>query len=56
MVCEQFKSKCALERKSVAETHRLCYNCLGSHPVAKCQSTKTCFSCKARHHTLLHEA
>ncbi|XP_011068574.1 PREDICTED: uncharacterized protein LOC105154620 [Acromyrmex echinatior] len=56
MVCEQFKSKSALERKSVAETHRLCYNCLGSHPVAKCQSTKMCFSCKARHHTLLHEA
>ena len=26
------------------------------HPVAKCQSTKTCFSCKARRHTLLHEA
>jgi len=56
MTCESFKSKSAAERKTVAETHRLCFNCLGSHPIAKCQSIKTCSTCKSRHHSLLHDA
>ncbi|XP_077270949.1 uncharacterized protein LOC143902120 [Temnothorax americanus] len=56
MTCSDFKSKSAADRKTVVETSRLCYNCLGNHTVAKCQSTKNCFTCKARHHTMLHEA
>ncbi|XP_011859812.1 PREDICTED: uncharacterized protein LOC105557234, partial [Vollenhovia emeryi] len=56
MMCDEFKAKSAIERKTVAETHRLCFNCLGSHQFAKCQSAKTCVSCKARHHSMLHEA
>ncbi|XP_018400069.1 PREDICTED: uncharacterized protein LOC108777630 [Cyphomyrmex costatus] len=56
MMCEQFKAKSASERKSVAETYRLCYNCLGSHTISKCRSVKTCITCKARHHSLLHDA
>ncbi|XP_011859524.1 PREDICTED: uncharacterized protein LOC105557010 [Vollenhovia emeryi] len=51
MMCDEFMAKPATERKAVAETHRLCYNCFGSH-----QSAKTCLTCKARHHTMLHEA
>ncbi|XP_077272830.1 uncharacterized protein LOC143903247 [Temnothorax americanus] len=56
MTCSDFKSKSAADRKTVVETSRLCYNCLSNHTVAKCQSTKNCFTCKARHHTMLHEA
>jgi hypothetical protein len=56
MQCAAFKAKSALERKSCIETNKLCYNCLGNHPVARCQSTRNCFTCKARHHTMLHDA
>ncbi|KMQ84447.1 hypothetical protein RF55_17728 [Lasius niger] len=56
MMCREFKAKSASERKSIVESNRLCYNCLGNHPVAKCQSLKNCFTCKSRHHTLLRDA
>ncbi|XP_011859383.1 PREDICTED: uncharacterized protein LOC105556882 [Vollenhovia emeryi] len=56
MMCDEFKAKSATERKTVAETHRLCFNCLGPHQIAKCQSAKTCNTCKARHHSMLHDA
>lgn len=56
MQCADFKAKPASERKNFVEANRLCYNCLGSHLMAKCQSVKTCFTCKSRHHTLLHDA
>ncbi|XP_011859171.1 PREDICTED: uncharacterized protein LOC105556686, partial [Vollenhovia emeryi] len=46
----------ATERKEFVTSERLCWNCLGRHAVAKCQSSRNCFSCGARHHTLLHDA
>ncbi|GAB1860739.1 Peptidase A2 domain-containing protein [Camponotus japonicus] len=51
MQCSDFKAKPASERKSFVETNKLCFNCLGNHFLAKCQSVKTCFTCKAKHHT-----
>jgi len=56
MQCSEFKAKPASERKSFVETNKLCFNCLGNHLMAKCQSIKTCVSCKSRHHSLLHDA
>ncbi|XP_025262293.1 uncharacterized protein LOC112637250 [Camponotus floridanus] len=56
MQCPEFKSKSASERKSFVEVSGLCFNCLGNHMMARCQSIKTCFTCKLRHHTLLHDA
>ncbi|XP_025265092.1 uncharacterized protein LOC112638165 [Camponotus floridanus] len=56
MQCPEFKAKSASERKSFVDTSGLCFNCLGNHVMAKCQSVKTCFTCKSRHHTLLHDA
>ncbi|XP_011858849.1 PREDICTED: uncharacterized protein LOC105556371 [Vollenhovia emeryi] len=53
--CPAFKAKSAAERKEHVNSGRLCWNCLGRHAVAKCQSTRNCFSCGARHHTLLHD-
>ncbi|XP_071634235.1 uncharacterized protein [Temnothorax longispinosus] len=56
MGCPDFKAKPASERKTVAETNKLCFNCLGNHLVAKCQSTRNCMTCNSRHHTMLHDA
>lgn len=56
MQCGDFKAKSASDRKSIVESHRLCYNCLGNHLVSKCQSVKTCLTCKAKHHIMLHDA
>lgn len=56
MQCTEFKAKPASARKSFVEASRLCFNCLGNHFLTKCQSIKTCFSCEARHYTLLHDA
>jgi hypothetical protein len=53
--CAAFKGKTVSERKAVVIANRLCFNCLGNHAVAKCQSNKNCFTCNARHHTLLHD-
>ncbi|XP_026824775.1 uncharacterized protein LOC113561781 [Ooceraea biroi] len=56
MTCSDFKAKTANDRIAFVEDHRLCLNCLGNHALAKCQSKKTCLSCKAKHHTLIHDA
>ncbi|XP_071571308.1 uncharacterized protein [Temnothorax nylanderi] len=56
MGCPEFKAKSASERLSVAETNKLCFNCLGNHLVARCQSTRNCMTCNSRHHTMLHDA
>ncbi|XP_071579354.1 uncharacterized protein [Temnothorax nylanderi] len=56
MGCPDFKAKPASERKTVAETNKLCFNCLGNHTVAKCLSTRNCMTCNSRHHTMLHDA
>ncbi|XP_024889575.1 uncharacterized protein LOC112465978, partial [Temnothorax curvispinosus] len=56
MGCPDFKAKPASDRKTVAETNKLCFNCLGNHLVARCQSTRNCMTCNSRHHTMLHDA
>ncbi|XP_029170207.1 uncharacterized protein LOC114939928 [Nylanderia fulva] len=56
MACREFKAKSSAERKTFVETNKLCYNCLGNHFLSRCQSKKNCFTCNARHHTMLHEA
>lgn len=56
MQCADFKSKSTSKRKSFVEANGLCYNCLGNHFMAKCQSIKTCLTCKSWHHSLLHDA
>ncbi|XP_029169849.1 uncharacterized protein LOC114939648 [Nylanderia fulva] len=56
MTCRKFKTKSVADQKAFVETHRLCFNCLGNHYLTKCQSKKNCYTCKARHHTSLHDA
>ncbi|XP_058817687.1 uncharacterized protein LOC131680996 [Topomyia yanbarensis] len=54
--CDRFKQMDVSARRELAQTSRLCFNCLRSSHIAKrCQSKSVCRStdCKQRHHTLL---
>lgn len=53
--CPIFLAKVGFERKSIAEKHKLCFNCLSkSHTSSSCTSQVNCRTCGQRHHTLLH--
>lgn len=54
--CDVYHAKPATERKQHVEAQNLCYNCLGKHKLTDCTSKWTCFTCKARHHSTLHDA
>ncbi|XP_071581736.1 uncharacterized protein [Temnothorax nylanderi] len=54
VTCEKFRQLTPAQRKGIAETKRLCYNCLGRHNARACRSTQGCKTCSARHHTMLH--
>ena len=54
--CDDFRGKSTKERHDFVKVNNLCYNCLGKHSVAECRSQKTCNTCHAKHHTLIHEA
>ena len=40
-------------RLKVVKDKRLCFNCLGKHPVAKCISSNRCLKRKRMHHTTI---
>ena len=45
-----------LERRLILSQKRLCFNCTGSkHRASECRSTKTCLTCKEKHHTSICE-
>ncbi|XP_061168132.1 uncharacterized protein LOC133177057 [Saccostrea echinata] len=41
------------DRMRIVKRDKLCFNCLGRHRVADCQSKFNCKTCKKRHHTSL---
>ena len=44
------------ERRLILSQKRLCFNCTGSkHRASECRSTKTCLTCKEKHHTSVCE-
>ena len=53
--CNAFKAKTANELKIFVEKRKLCFNCLGFHPISNCRSDRRCIICNKQHHTLLHE-
>ncbi|XP_052901539.1 uncharacterized protein LOC128309194 [Anopheles moucheti] len=54
--CQMFAQKTVKQRQEVVKQHRLCWNCLrAGHAVRNCVSRFTCQTCKAKHHTLLHD-
>ncbi|XP_076297796.1 uncharacterized protein LOC143217409 [Lasioglossum baleicum] len=52
--CDKFRSRSVDDRCNFVSEKQLCYNCLGPHRLAECQSKKSCFICRGRHHTLIH--
>ena len=53
--CDQFTKKSIPERREFVKTKHLCFNRLGSsHPKQQWKSRYSCYTCLARHHTLLH--
>ena len=41
------------ERWTIVKRDKLCFNCLGNHRFAACQSQYRCHKCRGRHHTSL---
>ena len=55
--CNEFKRKSVPERYEVAESFKVCFNCLKQgHQVNKCSNKTHCqvTNCKRHHHSLLH--
>ncbi|XP_063442697.1 uncharacterized protein LOC134722997 [Mytilus trossulus] len=48
---ECFEVTDANARNQIVKQKQLCFNCLGSHRVAACKSTKRCKKCNGMHHT-----
>ncbi|XP_071170914.1 uncharacterized protein [Mytilus edulis] len=53
---EHYPTECtevtdANTRNQIVKQKQLCFNCLGSHRVAACKSTKRCKKCNGMHHT-----
>ncbi|XP_058064544.1 uncharacterized protein LOC131214178 [Anopheles bellator] len=54
--CPVFGNMDVQQRREIARTKRLCWNCLSSsHRVKACKSSYTCRECHERHHSLLHQ-
>ena len=52
--CEVFLSKSPTERKRLVISRHICFNCLSSHLITNCKSSRQCRICIGKHHTLLH--
>ncbi|XP_055623146.1 uncharacterized protein LOC129766596 [Toxorhynchites rutilus septentrionalis] len=54
--CPKLSSLSPQERWEAVKTGGHCFNCLAKgHQTKACKSTKTCQTCKSRHHSLLHQ-
>jgi len=53
--CTKFKEMTPQKRRDFAKNRNLCFNCLCSnHSIHNCPSKVRCYTCKAKHHTMLH--
>ena len=54
--CSLFKNYTLKQRQDHVAAYSLCYNCLKpGHALENCRSTFRCFTCKAKHSSLLHD-
>jgi len=54
-LCPQFLQMSINERMTCIKQQKLCLNCFArGHQLRECTSTHSCFTCRGRHHTLLH--
>ncbi|XP_043474388.1 uncharacterized protein LOC122506339 [Leptopilina heterotoma] len=54
--CPEYAGKTVQDRTELVKKNKLCFNCLGSHRVADCRSTRRCMKCAKKHHTTIHRA
>ncbi|KAH8295561.1 hypothetical protein KR018_002995, partial [Drosophila ironensis] len=55
-LCRKFQKISVPERLQLIRQHKLCLNCFArQHHVQNCTSLHNCFTCRGRHHTLLHQ-
>lgn len=54
--CPEYGSKAIERRMEIIRKKGLCFNCLGSHLLTSCPSTRRCLKCGKRHHTSIHGA
>lgn len=55
--CSFFRAKSPSRRRAFLRGKNVCFNCLQSgHFVSSCPSSGRCRTCRAKHHTLLHDA
>lgn len=52
--CPEFIKITPEARFSFIKGKHLCTNCMGRHTVTNCKSSRNCFTCGRRHHTMLH--
>lgn len=53
--CKKFAREDVDQRRSIAKSLGVCYNCLGSNHInTKCRVFTKCRICRRKHHTLLH--
>ena len=53
--CQKFQKMSLTEKRNLAYTSKLCFNCLGEgHMTKDCPSTSTCKKCHKNHNTWLH--
>jgi len=55
-LCQRFLRMSVDARTNYIKNKQLCLNCFArGHQLRECTSTHSCFTCRARHHTLLHK-
>ncbi|XP_036138363.1 uncharacterized protein LOC118644280 [Monomorium pharaonis] len=52
----QFRAMNNQKRRRIITEKRLCFNCFGTHAVARCSNTKRCIKCGQKHHSMIHES
>ncbi|XP_043063811.1 uncharacterized protein LOC122319976 [Drosophila ficusphila] len=55
-LCQRFLQMSVEAQTNYIKKKQLCLNCFArGHQLRECTSTHSCFTCRARHHTLLHK-
>ena len=54
--CNNYRIWGLKRKNNLVKAHNLCYNCLqAGHKISACTNQGTCWECKRRHHTTLHD-
>ncbi|XP_053598021.1 uncharacterized protein LOC106693372 [Microplitis demolitor] len=54
LFCPSYQKASPLNRRTIVQHYRLCFNCLGRHRYADCRTKQKCRHCDQPHHTSTH--